>query len=236
MSELGLETAVPIQIPAEPFWQFTLSDGRVGSVYKVQAPTAEEARAILADRLKKVVPETSIRAQVFADAQGLISQTFSRHTLSFGNAALVSGNIYCTALALLAGDVVTSIVMLNDRSIAGLTRVELALLAADGTVLATTGDVKDDFGDPGVKVEPLLVPYNVAVSDLFYCAFHAHGEEVPVVAQSNWIGNTPAYSSFAIGAGRCLWAEMEAQTDMPSVVVLGPPVSIAPAAVWFGIA
>lgn len=174
------------------------------------------------------------RSQILSDGEGLIAETFSRQTLSFGNAAQTPGVVYSTAIALLDGDPIRRIVVLSAQNVSGLKRVELAILAADGTRIATTGDVKDAFADPGVKRPDLVL--DVTGSGLYYCSFLAVGETVPMLG----LGIDSGYADLAggplvDGASR-LWAEMAGQTEIPDVVELGVPVGVGTGAVWFGVA
>lgn len=182
------------------------------------------------DDIQVTVGSPDARTQAALTGRGLITETFELANHN-GLSAPVTGDICCVAVGLRAGDVVSNLTVHASAGGTSLTIVKMALLSKTGTRLATTADVKADFGTAGLKTEPMITPYTVPVDDLYYCAWlDTHGGTSPTLSRGQGTGTGFA----AIGTGARLLAVQTGQTD------IGTTVTLANAAgstinVWFGV-
>jgi hypothetical protein len=229
-------TIEPVIQAQDPIWKFTLPDG---TSYSFEAPDEATAREDLVSYLMahdtNDVPESAIREQILLDDQGLIAQTFARINLSFGNAGQTPGVIYSTAIALLKGDPIRSILVLCHQGYEAFPpeRMQFAILDKVGNKVADSGDVKELFDVAGSP--PVNLNFDVTESGLYYCAVLTVGPVVPTFGLSIDGGNA-VLSSKALVANRARrWAETPDQTEIPDVVALGDPATNGTGAVWFGV-
>jgi hypothetical protein len=179
--------------------------------------------------------DATLRAEILADGQGMIAQTFPRMSLSFGNAAQTPGVIYSTAIALLAGDPIRSIRVLCHQGYEAFTPdlIQFTIEDQAGNKVADSGDVKELFDVAGAPPVPLIL--DVLESGLYYCSTLTVGPVVPTYGLSVDSGNAVLSACALVEGSARRWAETPGQTDIPGVVEFGDPVTVGTGAVWFGV-
>lgn len=181
------------------------------------------------------------RGMTAITSRGLLSETYPLAGLNGANAAVTSQQPVCSLLGLAAGDIVTNLIPCITVAgvLAAPTLIKLALIAKDGTVLATTANSATDakWQATGLPEFPLSTPYTVTADDGYYVAMLENGAFATPVqllrlggnpgAQAVRVGGRSVARTFAVGAA--------GQTDIAvgSAQVLTDPGSGV--SFWFGV-
>lgn len=145
---------------------------------------------------------------------GLVSQTFDRFAAS-GGTADIDGQVDFTSIGLIAGDIVTNITIAIVVAGVGTTLSKVGLYDSAGNRLALSADQGSVWNTIGLYTIPMITPYQVTASGLYYIAMVAKtGATMPGKARSGMV--FPATTGLAIGASAKICGLMAGQTDLPA--------------------
>lgn len=176
------------------------------------------------------IPPSAVRAQILADAQGLITETFPRKYAS--NMEQIAGRtVHSTAVALLEGDHVTNLALICPLGGNNVTEAMAALTDKNGTVLLRTADFAARLANPVAGsglIDDIVFDYSVTESGVYYVSYRQVGDAYVATAL---VSDTDA-SSAAVNGGNRAWGEMLDQDAIPDTVTIGAPVA---GPIWFGL-
>lgn len=114
-------------------------------------------------------PVNPSRDQLRATGQGILSQPYDRQC-GRSTTTLADGTIYFQGVGLLAGDVVTNVILQTNGTCAGLTLAKVGLYKKDGTRLAISADQGAAWQAANIFVVAMTAAYTVPANDLYYLA------------------------------------------------------------------
>lgn len=174
-------------------------------------------------------PSSSVQPssyQTMMEGLGVFAQTADRDA-GTSRTQLTSGTARYNNIGLRAGDLVTSMVVCVAVVGAGLTLSKVGLYSKTGAQLAVSADQGTSWENLGYRVAPMVTPYRVSVSDVYFAAILGVGGTQPQMPRG--VSNTPtvaAQGSFPASA-----YDQSGLTDLPS-----PAVYAAGSAVfWVGV-
>lgn len=178
-------------------------------------------------------PPSVDRERVNLTARGLISESYP--ILSAGAGVIpttgsANGSLVGSLIPLVAGDVITNIVVYVTVTGASLTLVKLGLYDKTGVFLKASADVDTSFNSgTGYKVIALSSTYTVTTTDGYYAAYVGFGSGAtgPTLMRGTGTVGTAA----AVGSGVRGSMAVASQTDMSGNITP----STAEAAFWFGV-
>lgn len=164
-----------------------------------------------------------------ASGQAIVAQTHDR-VIAASSLASTSGELRVSAIALVAGQVVTNLLCIVGLAGAGMTHGYLCLYSVANPRLALSADSPTSFQGTGLITLAMTVAYTVPATGLYYAGFlGTTGTSMPnIVGVTN--GTTAA--TIAVGTGS---APMTHQTGLTS-----PPDPMVPSAgavnpFWIGV-
>lgn len=137
------------------------------------------------------------RESILAAGEGFKGQAFSRN-VNGGNVLLATKKGRGTLVGLRGGEKITSLYAQVDVVGAGLTRAELAICKADGTVLARTANIAASMEALGVKGAALETALVVPEDGVYYIVVFAVGTTPPSVMVGTT--GTTGYTAQVLGA------------------------------------
>lgn len=174
-----------------------------------------------------------LRSNLLIRGYGLIAETTPRNnTISVASAA-VSGTVYYTAIALLAGDLVTNLSISVGVAASGLTLSKVGLYSSAGALLASSADQGVSWQTTGIKTIALAAPFPVLVSGIYYVALIAVGTTPPSIARGGGGGAGTPFLIAPIGAGVWPYVAQLAQGDLPATATFAA--NTGALAIWMGV-
>lgn len=184
--------------------------------------------------LNRDVAAKLARDQAVNRGMGYYAETFPRLSAASASAS-VSQTIYFSAIGLLQGDVVTSILTAVNAANNTATLTKLGLFTSAGVLLAATADASVAFNSTGVKSTALTAAYTVTADGLYYLGF------LNVASTGASLYRTTAglvaggLGAFTGGSGAC--GTQASQADFPA---LGAAATIGfagtPISYWLAVA
>lgn len=101
---------------------------------------------------------------------GYYAETGMRVAAS-ASSVTITQRVYFVGIGLLAGDVVSNIIVACNTINNTPTLTRLGLYSQAGALLASTADASTPFGSTGLKVTAVTTPYTILTDDLYYLAF-----------------------------------------------------------------
>jgi hypothetical protein len=175
------------------------------------------------------VPYISQREQLFREKQGIKGESFPRICGS-ASTPLTGQVVYLAGIALMAGDVVTNILVNISGGGTGTSLSKLGIYDVNGTRKGITADQGSVWNAPGGYVVPLLTPYTVAASGTHYLAIvvNASGTKPSLI-----VGNPTAFAAYPMGSGNLPFATdaTTGRTDLPASVTITQASGLG---IWLG--
>lgn len=153
------------------------------------------------------------RRKLVLDGMNFITETMPYCTTAT-NTAHSSGRLIGVMVGLFEGDVITNMICGVGTGGSSLTVVKLGLCSLDGTNLAKTADVKDDFTTTGIKVKPLTAAYTVTTRGAYYLQYlsaHSGGATPNTIS-----GSVSANATGPITGGSAFFVFQTGQSDIPA--------------------
>lgn len=170
----------------------------------------------------------ALRDDVRYVAQGIRGQPFPLG-LCTQNLTMVGGTVYMVSVGLLAGDVVTNILVPVNSAGTGLTLSKVGIYNSSGTRVAISADQGTSWQSGGAKVVPLTATYTATQSDLYYLAVVATGTTPPGLLSG--INNSALGAlSYSPGTKSGWGSGGTGQTDLPATASFSATVGN----VWLG--
>lgn len=159
---------------------------------------------------------SALRYQALVATQGYYAENLQRATIQ-SPTIMINQSIYYMPIGLLAGDVVTNVIVDVQVGGSGFTGVgvKVGLCTKAGVQLAASADVSASFGSAGVKTLAMSSAYTVLTSDAYLvellCVI------TPGTMPTLWrgIGNTGG-NTLVTGATLGSHGVQTAQTDFPA--------------------
>ena len=172
------------------------------------------------------------RMSVAMNTLGYYHETFSKQGQA-NTSALATGILYATSIGLLAGDVVTNLIIEVNTAGATLTLFKVGLLDKAGNRLAVSADLQSGGNvTTGPKTIPMATPYTIPSDDLYYVAALSVGTTGPSLSR----GLSKAISSVVGSASYGSIAFVSGQTDIQTtntLVFTGATISLP---LWVAVA
>lgn len=171
------------------------------------------------DRMEAIVDSQGIKYENYNYAEGTVS-------------LMISGRVYFMNAGLEGGDLITNLHF--NVTTAGITNtfIKGALLSKTGVKLAETADLVNGWVAAGIKVVPLVTPYSIPASDIYYVAVMAIGGTLPTLARQGNLG-TAGLAIAPSATGVLRGGAMSSQTDIPDPVTIAAGTS--PLYYWFAV-
>jgi hypothetical protein len=139
----------------------------------------------------------------------------------------ISQRVYGVAIGLLAGDVVSNLIVACNVINNTATNTKLALASSGGTILVSSAECSATFGSTGKKVVPMTAPYTVTADGLYYALFLNVASTGASMFRAHGGGN--AFQ--AVTGGVAAMVNQDSQADLPAV---GAAATLAASANAFG--
>jgi len=150
--------------------------------------------------------------QLLREAFGYHSETFTR-MLRPATFQMVSGRQYYTAFAIKAGKTINAIDFGCHAAGSVLTLVKFGVVSLDfATLHCVSGDEKAQYTSPGLRTNPMLVPYTSPIDQVLYGTCIALGTTGPNGPVSNGAGRGDNGKKAGAAAGPCF--SRGGQTDI----------------------
>lgn len=169
-----------------------------------------------------------VRNAVSVRNQGFYAETIQRAAAASASAGTTQV-LYGMAIGLLAGDVVANMSVSQQTAGGTLTLVKLGLTSKAGVLLASSADVKANFGSTGVVTTAMSTPYTVLSDDIYYAAILGVGTTPPALLR----GHAGINGFGAVGVGFPSAVTMASQSDLPATATW--VASSSGIAYWVGI-
>ncbi len=166
---------------------------------------------------------------VMRQARGVLGETFNV-AACVGSLAMVSGVVYYNALPLLAGQTITNLTLFVQAAGVSLTLSKLGLYDASLNRLALSADQGTAWQSVGNKTAPMITPYIVPASGLYYAAAFATGAStMPSVTRGS---SGSIADGGALGSGAKMFGSQTAQTDLPTTGVMTTSIAATQFMMW----
>lgn len=135
--------------------------------------------------LRQAASKSARRAEAVLAAQAYYAENFPARTYQGGTIG-ITGTIYFMSLGLLAGDVVTNILVNVATLGSGFSGIgaRVGIYSSAAAQLATSGDVSATLGATGVKPLPLSAAYTITADGFYYAALISIATTVPTLQRA----------------------------------------------------
>lgn len=171
---------------------------------------------------------SSRRESLLMQAENIKGQNFPRQAAA-GTAIMVDGTAYFQGVGLVAGDIVTKIMVCVTTLGASVTLSKVGLYTTGGSLLASSADQGTAWQSTGIKEISLSSPFTVVTSGAYYLAVIS---KASVTLPTLLRGNSTGGASAAITGGVQAFGTQLAQTDLPSPATIASTAAIAYWTAW----
>jgi hypothetical protein len=177
----------------------------------VRGGLALEGNGGAATYLSREVAAKLARENAANRAMGYYAETVPCNAAGAASVS-ISQRVYGVAIGLLAGDVVSNLIVACNVINNTATLTKLGLANSSGTMLAQSAEVSSTFGTTGKKVIAMAAPYTVTADGLYYAVFLNVASTGASLFRANGGGNAfQAVTGFS-----ALNVNQDSQSDLPA--------------------
>ena len=165
-----------------------------------------------------ILVDAFLRAGLVTRGQGLIAETIPRNLANNSTTVATSTAAIYIAVPLLAGDLISNLSVIIGQAGVAVTASKLGLYDSAGNLLAITADQGVAWESTGLKTAPVLVPFTVLTSGMYYVAeFHVAGTSPGFVRGVSWTSAAAALFLVPVGGGLRPAGVQTGLADLPAV-------------------